>query len=197
MKHRTERGHTLVETLVAVGLFSVVITIAISGLLVITNANKKAQATRRIIDNLDFIIEDMVRSARQGSKYHCGASADYAAEVSAGQSGIGSSQDCAGGEYFAFELAGGNRLSPDDQVVYRLNNSRIERTTSPSSGIFVSLTDPQVIVTNLKFYVTGSDGFDNAQSKALVILQAYTGEKPKERTVFNIQTTITQRATDL
>lgn len=197
MRKNLNSGYTLIETLVAVGLFTLVMSIAISGLLVISNANKKAEATRRIIDNLDFVIEDMVRGARQGSKYHCGDISDYQDAVSDGQDGIGRADDCSGGEYFAFEKAGGNTLSPNDQIVYRLNNAGLERTADPINGVFVRLTDPKVTVTNLKFKVTGSDGFDDKQAKVLVILQAYTGVKPEEKTVFNIQTTITQRATDL
>lgn len=203
---RYNRGYTLIETLVALGLFSLVILVAISGLLVVSDANRKAQSTRRIIDSLDFVVEDMVRTVRAGKTYHCGTfiagdleASDYDEELSLGQDGIGSHQDCAGagGQYLAFEGANGNYLDPSDQIVYRLNNGAIQKTVAPIDNVFVPLTDPAVTVTNLKFYVSGSDPLDGEQAKVLIILNAYIESKPGQKTEFNIQTTVTQRATDL
>ena len=192
------KGYSLVETLVAVALFSVVISIAIAGLALITDANRRAEAARRIIDNLDFVVEDMVRTVRQGNRYHCGLLSEYDDEVAAGQNGIGNARDCIEGEYLAFEASGGDITDSSDQVVFRFNDGAIEKTTDPINGTFVQVSDPLIEIQNLKFYVVGSLSNDVTPSRVILVLKAATGrENFIDRTVFNIQTTITQRATDL
>ncbi|MCK5059635.1 MAG: type II secretion system protein [Candidatus Pacebacteria bacterium] len=195
---KMNKGYSLIEMLISLALFSIVVMIAISGLALITDANRRAEATRRIIDNLDFIVEDMVRTTRQGNRYHCGDFSDYDAEVTTGQSGIGSSRNCVDGDYLAFEASGGDNTDPSDQVVYRFNGGIIEKITDPINGSFVQVSDPQIEIQKLKFYVTGSQSNDNTPARVLVILKAVTGrEGTSDRTVFNLQTTITQRGTDL
>ncbi|MEK7180596.1 MAG: type II secretion system protein [Patescibacteria group bacterium] len=193
-----EKGYTLIETLVALGLFMVVVFIAITALFVVADANKRAQATRRIVDNLDFTIEEVVRSARKGRAYNCGSATDLTAQIAAGNDGIGSPRNCDAGTYIAFEDEAGDVTLPNDQIIYRLDIDldHVEKSTD-GGGSWLRLTEPGVTINDLKFYVTGSGSRDEVHAKILFILRAQTQAVGLETTIFNIQTTVTQRATDL
>jgi prepilin-type N-terminal cleavage/methylation domain-containing protein len=67
-----QRGFTLIEMLVAVGLFSVVMLVAVSAILSIIGNNKKAQGINNVVNNLNFAIESMVRDMKTGYLYKCG-----------------------------------------------------------------------------------------------------------------------------
>src|SRR3989338_10973675 len=69
---RKSAGFTLVEMIVAVGFFTVIMLVVISGLASVSGANEKARTMRVVIDNLNFAVENMARTLRVGSDYHCG-----------------------------------------------------------------------------------------------------------------------------
>jgi prepilin-type N-terminal cleavage/methylation domain-containing protein len=54
---KKEGGFTLVETLVAVGIFSVIMMVAAGSLLTIIDANAKAQAIKTSVNNVNFAVE--------------------------------------------------------------------------------------------------------------------------------------------
>lgn len=64
-------GFTLIEMLVAVGLFSVVMLVSVSAILSIIGNNKKAQGINNVVNNLNFAIESMVRDMKTGFLYKC------------------------------------------------------------------------------------------------------------------------------
>ncbi|MBU6427196.1 type II secretion system GspH family protein [Patescibacteria group bacterium] len=64
-------GFTLIEMIVALGLFSVVAVIALGSLVKIISANQKAQALQATFTNLNFALESMSRELRMGTVYHC------------------------------------------------------------------------------------------------------------------------------
>ena len=100
------RGFTLVELIVAIGLFALIMTLSAGAYLLMIGVNRQVQSTATGIDNLSFALEDMTRSIRTGT--------GYSASV---------------GNTFSFTDAGGN------SVTYRLAGTAIEKTrggvTSP------------------------------------------------------------------
>jgi len=68
---KTNRGFTLVELIVSLGIFTAVMFIATGALLSIINVNKKAQAQQSAINNINFALENMARNIRTGSHYIC------------------------------------------------------------------------------------------------------------------------------
>lgn len=86
------RGFTLVETIVAVGLFTIVTTIASSALLNMINSDRMSRGTRIATDNLNLALEDMTRRMKTGTEYHCGNAVSF--------SGV---QDCLSGVVFSFD----------------------------------------------------------------------------------------------
>lgn len=58
------KGFTLIEVMVAVSIFTVVVTIGIGALMSVISTNKKIQAQREIVNGLSFALETMGRRLR-------------------------------------------------------------------------------------------------------------------------------------
>ena len=186
-KRKLVCGFTLVEMIVSVAIFSVVMLIGVGSLLSMMAANKKSQSIQLVMNNLNFAIEDITRTIRIGTAYHCGSG------------DIMGPKDCVeGNSFLAFEPAGGDIDTTDDQVIYRLNNNQIEKSTKGgATNSFIAITAPEVKIEKLMFYVQGSEGgSDKRQPRVLIILSGYSGEDEKTKSNFNIQTTISQRILD-
>src|SRR3989339_1786343 len=63
------KGFTLIELLVALGVFMVVMTITLSAFLNIMDIQKKTESFRKVNDNLNFVMEAMMREIREGEDY--------------------------------------------------------------------------------------------------------------------------------
>lgn len=83
-ENKINKGFTLIEIMVSVSIFSMVMVIVVGALLVLNDANKKAQALRAIVDNLNFAVEDMTRSIRTGKDYNCGFTLEPKGEITTG-----------------------------------------------------------------------------------------------------------------
>lgn len=68
-----QAGFTLVEMLVAVGIFVIVAFIVTSVFITLANANRKAQSIRLVMDNLNFAIDSVALKMREGTDYGCQA----------------------------------------------------------------------------------------------------------------------------
>src|SRR3989344_1458385 len=62
-------GFTLLEVVVATGLFSVIMVLAVSVILAISGAEVKSRNTQTIQDNLRYTLESMTRELRTGVDY--------------------------------------------------------------------------------------------------------------------------------
>lgn len=65
----TKEGFTLIEFLVAVGVFTVVMLISVGALLTMIDASRKTQSLESVVNNLNFALEGMTRNMRTGSNY--------------------------------------------------------------------------------------------------------------------------------
>lgn len=182
------RGFTVIELTVALGLFTVVMLISVGALLSIVDANRKARALESVMDNLSFAIENMSRSIRVGDTYHCGTSGS-----------IASPRNCSSGSsFFAFEATDGDSSDSSDQTVFRLNGNQIERSTD-SGSTYLSITSPEISIdsgTGLQFYVVGTGSGDNQQPRVIMVIRGQAGVKTREVSRFEIQTTVSQRSVD-
>lgn len=191
------RGFTLIEIMVAVSIFTVVMLVGVGALLTMVEVNKRAQGINSVMNNLNAAMEQMSRSIRVGSNYYCG---DTSVAPSPGV--LAQTRDCAesGGLLIAFEPTGGNPEDIDDQTVYRLNGSQLERSLeSGANGTWVALTAPEVIITEFKFYVTGSTtllGGDTEQPRVVMIVRG-TAVVQGGPTEFKVQSSVTQRLIDI
>src|SRR3989344_4535090 len=71
------KGYTLVELIVAVGLFAIVMMIASGAYLIMISANRTAQGITTGINNLSYALESMTRNIRTGTGYECPTLTDF------------------------------------------------------------------------------------------------------------------------
>jgi len=198
------KGFTLIEMLVAVGLFAIVMVIALGALLSLSQSDRKAESLKSVIDSLDFSLDGMSRSIRTGTSYYCGPFATQ-----------GATNDCKdpGGDHtqISFTASDGSFIS------YRYNptcTGQVGCIEKNAGSGWLPLTSPEVHITSLNFYVVGSapgSAGDTLQPKVTILLHGYipvTGNPTSQDqcnpsafpgnscSVFNLQTSVTQRVYD-
>lgn len=195
-----QRGFTLIEIMVSVTIFSIVMVISMGALLSISAADKKAETLKTVMSNLNFAVDSMSRSIRTGTVYDCGS---------------GPSVDCpdGSGQLSFIPVDGGS-------MTYKLETSKTTcaQSVSLASGgcimrsingaAYQSITSPEVVITALKFYLIGSSPTDVIQSKVIMSVSGFikvSGNPtsladctatPSQCSVFNLQTSVTQRLYD-
>jgi prepilin-type N-terminal cleavage/methylation domain-containing protein len=169
-KTRAMRGYTLIELIIAVGLFGIVMTLSSGAYLVMISLGRQSQSVSTGIDNLSFALETMTRTIRTGTSYSCGAAGD-----------------CANGD---------SRLSVRNAagttVTYALSGGAITQNGS-------ALTEPLVTVSSLVFYVTGTRTTPSnyEQPHATIIISGTIASGPGKTESFTVETGATMRGTDL
>lgn len=169
------RGYTLVELIVAIGLFALIMLLASGAYLMMIGLNRQAQGIATGINNLSFALETMTRNIRTGTAYNC--------------AGLG---DCLGGSSsFSFTNSDGVDMA------YSLSASTIQETIGGNTR---ALTDPSVTITSLRFYVIGSGKppGDYRQPQVTMTVTGTVSPGPgKPAKEFSIETGATMRGSDL
>lgn len=196
---KRNKGFTLVEMIVSIGLFTIVLFIATSAFLTVVNADRKSRAVRIASDNLNLALEDMQRRIRTGSTYYCGA-------LNTDVGGVG---DCSTGDTLSFTEQDGVT-----RTTYTLASNKITReykcmvnllcSSFVTYGIPIDVTAPEISITGLKFIVQGSYPASGAVTTDLVqpyVTMVIDGSivnaaNPSLGASFKIQTTVTQRDYD-
>ena len=204
-KTNTKSGYTIIETMVAVSIFVIVIVFGMNALLNANLVGRKSQDLRSIMDNLNFIMEDISRNARTGYDYEC-----YAPPVAFVP--LNSPKSCVAGSVIFFETADGDNTDRTDQWVYK-----IEETASGSGkynifksveggqdGTFVQLNPSEVALTvSSGFSVLGAERpainplNDDRQQPLLTIRLVGEIEYKDTITPFSLQTSVSQRLIDV
>ena len=182
--YTNKKGFTLVELLIAVALFVTIATFAMGAVLAIFDANRNARFSKTVVDNLNISIENMARTVRFGTRYHCDS----------GSGSVTFTNDCS--------TSGGSRIAvlyKGETIVYRWNgtiNDPLEISTN--SGVSYSpITSPDTKIEYVRFYVNGSSVGDNSQPYIIAIIKGYVGNRPTLQSDFNIQTMMSQRKLDI
>ncbi len=182
-----KNGFTLVETIVAVGLFSVVMLIATTALLSMMAANKKAQSIQSVMTNLNIAVDGMARSIRMGTQYRCNSASP-------------SDPNCAsGGSSLFFESFGGNVNSvlDDWEYTYDATTHRMYRSKENGSNL-IAITSSEVSIDSFTFYVVGATAGDTQQPKVVMVAKGTIHPNdPRLRTTFSLQATAVQRSIDI
>jgi len=158
-------GFTLVETLVAIFIFAIVMTVASGAILNIISVNRKAQSLKSVMNNLNFAIEAMSREIRFGESYQCSSALP---------------SPCTGVSF--------TRGTKDTN--YYLDSGQIKKKTV-DGGVtkIVTLTSADVNISKLEFDVVGA-----TTQRVFVLLEGQVMSKGQVFTSFNMQTTVSSRA---
>ncbi len=179
-----EKGFTLIEMIVSLGVFSIVITIAVGALLVIISTNKQLQAEQNVMSNLAFAMDSMTREIRTGYSYYCESRPNDNAgpkkifkESGSGYTdhdnlGTTTVQDCPGGRIDVNHKLQGVSFMESGDSITQISANRIlyyyvkNLSGLPNEGkimrrvgnnVAQSIIPSNLVITEAQFYVTGSD----------------------------------------
>ena len=169
-------GFTLLEMIVSIGIFSVLIVVAIGIVLSISNAQIKAANVQNIQDNIRFTLELITKELRVGSGYAVSScTGNFCQQINF---------TTTNGEQRGYCLESG--------VVKRLSGTAICGFGSP-------MTSSNIIVDRMYFIVSGiAIGSSDGQPSITVVLQARSAD-PRQalESTINLQTTVVQRLRDI
>ncbi len=197
-KFKVQSGYTIIETMVAISLFLVVVMLGMGSLLNAGLVHKKTQDLRSIMDNMNFIMEDISRNIRTGFDYRCITDGNFDTST------ISTPQDCALGGAIAFESTYGDTSRNDNQVVYKIDSTggtsfNISKSTD-SGATFVQLNPQEISLTSFSgFSVLGSAHKASGDSQQPFVTIKLVGNINYKDTVttFSIQTSVSQRRIDI
>lgn len=126
-----------------------------------------------------------------GSTFHCGCEVSAASYATPKDCSFTDNLGNGGQACFAFEGQKGDSATPADQIVYQLSANHIQRSVDGGTT-FLDLTAPELSVTDLRFFVYGST-VNQDQPVVTMLLRGVAGITAKDKTNFNIETTISGR----
>lgn len=192
------KGFTLIEMLVALSLFTIVVTIAVGAFLSLIGASKSVQGEQSVITTLTFVLDSMTREIRTGINYYC----DDATTLRTGTFSTSSIRDCVAGDDGVSFIEAGSSItagSSNRRIAYYFDTSSATNTIMRrvGNGTPQSIVSDGITVTNAEFFVTGTDrlgtGTDTNQPTVTIILEAID----ENGATTTLQTTVTQRELDI
>ena len=196
---KKQSGYTIIETMIAISLFIIIVMAGMGALLNANLLHNKSQNMRSIIDNLNFIMEDMSRNLRTGYSYHCIVAGDVLPPISP----VGTPKSCLNGGWgIAFEHQDGEKLNQNDQWVYYINDGKIFKSTQGASDLsnFFQLTPEEVVIDPISsFWVTGAESFSAGNTEQPFVTIKLVGSITYNNVVtpFSLQTSVSQRLVDI
>lgn len=201
------KGFTLIEIMVALMIFSIVVVVALSALVKIIDANKKAQTIQDAVVGMSFTMESMAREIRTGSTLYCAVLAP-GADVSVTSLSSQSVGPCNGvtgnggnGVGFAFlstrtdasnpscRLINSYELVPDQSSSGTFLFKKASQQSCGAALSFAPVIDTQS-VTLTGYYLAVS----NVQYPLLFVkMDGVAGTKENVKTYFTIQTASSPR----
>lgn len=186
-------GFSLVEMLVATGIFMSIMTLAITSLISIMGANKKAHTIKGTIDSVNFAIENISRDMRMGTDYKCMLPDETFTNVNCPLD-IGSTavryKNNLGTKGITYQFLANGELTRQICDADYISNCATAKLISTDSG---------ANITSMKFYVIGADheldspASTRTQPRVLISTSGLISVKGAGDTTFNLQTSISQR----
>lgn len=183
------RGFTLLEMIVAIGIFSIIMLIVTGAYLTLIGLDREVRATTSLVTNLSFAVDSMARSIRTGTDYGCNSS---------GGAEGGTNGECLSFSFFDSTL--------NTKVTYiRKGNGTLGRCTGAgicSDSSAITLTDPNIIVppNGLTFYVRGvglSGANADVQPQVTFTIRGTMKASNGREADFAIQSSATQRLIEI
>lgn len=184
-KHRKhQKGFTLLEMIVSLGIFSVVIVAAIGLMISIVNAQIKAANIQAVQDNIRFSLELMTKEIRTGSNFRT--------DVPCGIEGSRISFDSATDGLKRIYFWENNRIMRAKTVIANAD-------CSGSTGKAMPLSAEEVVIERFRISTQGGNtGSGDGQAMITIALRARSiSSKVQLESTMDIQTTVTPRLRDL
>jgi prepilin-type N-terminal cleavage/methylation domain-containing protein len=213
-----KRGFTLIEMIVALGVFAVVVTITGGALLTLIATNQRFHHEQNIMSNISFVIDSMTRELRSGIRYYCASSGVASTGIfghPTEHEALGTNtNDCPDGR-LGKAVHGVSFIEGGDSITGTANNRILyfyhEDEYGTGHGALLRrignrraevLTPADLVITDANFFVSDTDtlfvGGDVGQPSVTIFVSARaasdTSAEPK---VYHVQTTIAQRSLDL
>ena len=185
-------GFTIIEVMIAMAIFTVIVTIGIGSVLDAINQHYATQNLRTVMDSLNYVMEDMARNIRLGTPPHCGA-------LGGVTGGIVDPLSCPlpsdPHNIISFNSQDGTIVTYE--IMPPIGGAPSTIVKQKGSGIPQVVTPKEVEMdwANSGFTVRGAEAGDSAQPTVVIRLAGtihYKGMSSK----FAIETTATQRALD-
>ena len=202
------KGFSLIELLVSLSIFTVVITMAVGTLLVLIDANAKAQNIQSSLTNILFSLDSMTREIRTGTSYYCNDTAP-ANPPSTNQVGVATVEDCRDNfnHTHISIVEGGSSLTGggDPRIGYFydadydygggvIKGALLRRIGNES---WQPLTSSQVDIQSFGLNVDGTTKGDDFQPSVILVIEGQAGELAEIDTTFTLQAYIAQRQLDI
>lgn len=209
---QTKKGFTLIEMIVVVGIFSVVMTIAMGAIFTVVSANKSAQALASVIDNLNSALDTMSRNTRFGTNFQC--EADSSGNITRTRQSF--CEDTEGSSWFGlvpYEPGMGVNRKVQPLTIYKfvkpagsttgsIYRCQAARATDPTFKVNPTVSDgcmlvtaPEVQIEKLSFYVDGTTA--GAEQPRIFMLVQGSVPAGTTKQPFYIQTLISQRTLNI
>ena len=182
---KTKSGFTLIEMIVSTSLFITAMLLIVGAMVSLENASRKARTARIATDNVTAALDSMSRNIRMGTNFHCGCGGVLTTPLNCPMTDtLGGGGDVC----LAFESQTGDVLNGADQYVYRISGNRIQRSTDSGTS-YLDLTAPEINMSLLRFYVTGTE-VNLRQPYVTMVMRGVASSSNKTTTTFDVQTTI-------
>lgn len=201
---KNNQGFTLVEIMVAMGLFTVIVVMGIQSIIAVNKVHQKNQDQRAIIDSVSYAMEDIARNLSVATMINCGATnisqygdSNYIATLAT----LNADGDCVGKLLISF-LPFSATATNSTRSAYAIIGgacSMIYKSTEEVGGqsIFVPITSQEICIDRSKsgFLVRGADTTDKIQPLTTIRLAGYILYHDL-KTPFNLETSVSQRFVD-
>ncbi len=191
-------GFTLIEMMVALSLFTIVVTIAVGAFLSLIGSSKGIQSEQSVMTTLTFVLDSMTREIRTGANYYCGTK-NY---LESNNLSTTTRNNCTNGNQGISFVESGISITKNNtsrRIAYFYDSS----TESILRRVGTSVTAESIVsqgikVTNAQFFVTGTERLGDSDTEMVqptvtIVLEA----QDETGAVTTLQTTITQRELDI
>ena len=192
----TKNAYTLIEVLVAVGLFTIVIAAPTGFFVSSIKGQQKALASQEVLDEVSYALEYMSRSLRMAKKeMNCTSKLEPTTCVCLETSGYGVNYELTHeGKGIKFT----NYRNQCQEFFLDVNDNRLKEVKDGGEAIPLSSNELEVV----SFKMGPQDSWgqnDNKQPKITLFLEAKGVEsaRPELQPKIQIQTTISQRNLDV
>lgn len=182
---RTSRqGFTLLEMVVALGIFSVIVVTSIGIMLGVANSQIKASNIQAILDNVRFSLELITKEMRTGNNYQLTTTCSPGSEIKF-QTSLGSTR-----VYYLY--------APTNTIM-RATSAISSLDCDGSTGVSQPFTSDEVIVQKFDTATQGTTVGPNDGQPWITIFLRVKSKNPKYEyaSSMDLQTTIVQRFRDI